>query len=312
MGKKMKSVAVILVSLFLTAPVYALPFNQSSLSIAYLKNYYRHRFNNIAYTWDGTDKRAMESVRAIHSFPTVRNRWQRTSPQERNGHSQRHSTGAAYRYTSEKPAATQSTASNQPQMVPTFTDIVGDKDGFGFGAEKDETISYDMQYSLIEGEVTDGWTYRSALPLSWEHEFDLSSFAYITEATLELFTGGQGLYGPSQVMVDGEIIGYLSDGEADGLNYARLDVFDLTPYIYLLGDGNLSVSILTQFENLEYSDPNGNWGADNWILDYSQLTVYGSYSEPPAPVPEPSTILLLGVGFVAIGAVGQRKKLLKR
>lgn len=200
---------------------------------------------------------------------------------------------------------------NVPYGFSAVTDIVGDKDGFDSGIVEGGTIQFDAGNLLGAGEVTDGWTYRRLLPLSWEHDFDLTGFTSITEACLELFTGGQGLYGPSQLVVDGEKIGFLSDGEIDGTSYARLDVFDLTPYLHLLGDGQASISVFTQFENHGY-EPNDIVGADNWILDYSCLRIRGLSNTPRATVPEPSSALLMATGILSLAAFARKRHLFRR
>lgn len=197
-----------------------------------------------------------------------------------------------------------------PNNTLSVTDLVGDKDGFDSNLEGD-IVKYDSSNQLAAGEVTDKWTYRSILPLSWDHDYSLSEDFTITDAYLEIFTAGQGFYGLSRLLLDGEEIGYLTDGESGGQNFARLDTFNLFPYLDLLADGHVSVRVETQYSNLSYSDPNEKYGADNWILDYSQLTIYGVSDTAPAPVPEPSSILLLGIGLIGLAGLG-RKKILNR
>lgn len=193
-----------------------------------------------------------------------------------------------------------------PISITTLTDRIGDKDGFGLNVQKDQIFQFDDLPLLTSGQLTDGWTTRNFLPLGWEHAIDLSVFSTITGASLEIFSGGQGKFGSSRLMVDGELVGLLTDGEIGGSNFARRDTFDLLPFIDLLGDGRASVMILTQFQNGKFFDPDGQSPADNWVLDYSQLTVRGFVETVPAPVPEPSSILLLSMGIIGLFTFGRR------
>lgn len=193
-----------------------------------------------------------------------------------------------------------------PNSVLSVTDIVGDKDGFGPGILEDQLFNPLNLPGLALGETTDGWIPRNALPLSWDHDYSLSEDFTITDAYLEIFTGGQGFYGLSRILLDGEEIGYLTNGQGSGgHNFARLDTFDLSSYLNLLEDGHVSVRVETQYEGGGYKDY--NQPADNWILDYSQLTIYGVSDTAPAPVPEPSSILLLGVGLIGLAGFGRKK-----
>ena len=194
-----------------------------------------------------------------------------------------------------------------PFSLSTVTDIVGDKDGFGLGIEEGGTIKYDLHYGLAGGEVTDGWTNRGVLPLSWEHEFDLEGFSSISKISLELFTGGQGAYGESQVFLNDDIfIGVLQDGQSAD-NYARLDVFDLTQFQNLFWDGLVSITVKTQYSDGTYAESYApTQFADLWILDYSQVTIYGYTNTAPTAVPEPETILLIIASLFVLGVFGLR------
>lgn len=198
-----------------------------------------------------------------------------------------------------------------PNCVVSVTDLIGVKDGFGIGILEDQSFNYKDLPGLAREETTNGWIPRNALPLSWEHEYLLSGFSSITDASLEIFTGGQGSYGPSRLFLDEVEIGDLTDGEIGGQNFARLDTFDLSSYLNLLEDGHVTIRVETQYANHSYSDPDEKYGADNWILDYSQLTIYGISDTLPAPVPEPSSILLLGIGLIGLAGYG-RKKIINR
>lgn len=193
-----------------------------------------------------------------------------------------------------------------PNSVVSFTDLVGDKDGFGLNVLEGQVVIFDMNYGLAAGQITDGWTNRGILPhFSWEHDFIIGEEFTITDAYLEIFTGGQGFYGLSRLLLDGEEIGYLTDGESGGQNYARLDTFDLSSNLNLLEDGHVLIRVETQYAKGGYTV--SNQPADNWILDYSQLTIHGVSCTAPTPVPEPSSILLMGIGIIGLAGIGRKK-----
>jgi len=82
-------------------------------------------------------------------------------------------------------------------------------------------------------------------------------------------------------------------------NWARLDVFDLLSFGLSL-DGLSSIRIDT------YNELGQNEGVSNdtWALDYSLLTI----SSDSTPVPEPSTIFLLGAGLAGVAFMRRRTR----
>jgi hypothetical protein len=162
--------------------------------------------------------------------------------------------------------------------------LVGDKDGLGIGVTNGE--GFDFNLILAEPpdvQFTDFWWTGD---LDIVHDYKLpTSF---TSASLELFSGGQGLGGPSSVYLNGVFVGDLTLGEGVGplYNYAWKDTFDLTPHLALL-TGHDTVEIHT-------ADP-----LDSWALDYSQITI--------SAVPEPSTYALMALGAAGIGLALRRR-----
>ena len=182
-------------------------------------------------------------------------------------------------------------AANSAMIV----DLIGDKDGFGIGAESGSSFDW-TAIGSGDGDGTDVWMYGD---YSYTHTYDISELSEpISYATLEIFTGGQGWYGESSIHVDSTLVGTLSDGDTDdggsGENIAWLDTFDLTPYASLI-DGAETITIDTVLSG------------DGWSLDYSEFTLS---DDGTAPVPEPSTILLMGVGL--LGLVGFNRKRFSR
>ncbi|MCP4347436.1 MAG: PEP-CTERM sorting domain-containing protein [Desulfobacterales bacterium] len=180
----------------------------------------------------------------------------------------------------------------------TITDLYGDEDGFNINVADGEGFSeYDVMAAESANDdegFTDTWIMGDQ---SWNHTYDISGMDTITSITLELMTGGQGYEAVSQIFIDGELVGTLTDGDDTGpdYNYARMDTFDLMPYVASLLDGasELTVDVSS--------------GTDGWVLDYSKLTITGDGAASPA-VPEPGTMFLLGFGLVGLAVFGRRKK----
>ena len=181
----------------------------------------------------------------------------------------------------------------------TMSDKYGDKDGFdGFlkDGSVDLTDSNFVNNPRDEGK-TDIPTGRSDLPLSWMHTYDCSGIETMTSASLEIFAAGLGEN--RKVYIDDQYAGTLTRGETwvkdKTVNYAKLDIIDLNPFLSFLQDGTLQIRI---------GDPLGeNDVADNFALDYSFLTI--TYEAIYIPVPP--SIFLLGSGLIGLVALSRRK-----
>ncbi|MES9993802.1 MAG: PEP-CTERM sorting domain-containing protein [Candidatus Thiodiazotropha sp.] len=170
-----------------------------------------------------------------------------------------------------------------------ITSMVGDMDGFGLGITNGSSFEW-SDVGSGDGDGTDYWRHGDTSVI---HSYDLTGLGNILSASLEIFTGGQGYYGLSRLYFDSQFVGNLTDGdtwdtainEVDGQNIARLDIFDLTPYVSLL-DGSNSVRI-------DVASP-----YDGWVLDYSRLVIE---TDDVISVPEPGTLTLLLMGLAGLG-----------
>jgi hypothetical protein len=169
------------------------------------------------------------------------------------------------------------TAKCPPVTVKTITELVGDKDCFGFGAPCSDGVSVvDPRFgpdgdALVEPSDPLGTDQKgTSVPLggpSFDFQFDIASFDLIgitpTSASVTVFTGGIDLGGGPQFLFNGTSIG--SYVEAAGQeNIAATVVFDVPTYL------------LTNLNNLTLSFVDQGFIQDGFVIDYVELTVVGS------------------------------------
>ena len=183
-------------------------------------------------------------------------------------------------------------AVGQQAEAMTIVDLVGDKDGFGMGILPDAAFPIFNAGTVgpSDGDGTDELISGGDTDFSYTHTYDLTGFGPISSASLEIMTIAQGFNELSNLLIDGVFVGTLTDGDIagnpGGQNIARLDTFDLTPFIGQL-DGDTTFTIDT---------PSG----DGWAFDYSELTIIGGDATGAVPEPITATLGLMGLGVLSM------------
>ena len=164
-----------------------------------------------------------------------------------------------------------------PVVITTITELVGDKDCFGFGDPCSDGVSVvDPRFgpdgdSLVEPDDPLGTDQLgTSVPLggpSFDFQFDIASLDLIgvtpTSASVTIFTGGIDLGAGPQFLFNGTNIGSYVE-PFDQKNIAATVVFDVPTYL-LANTNNLTLSFVYQ-----------GLMQDGFVIDYVKLTVVGS------------------------------------
>lgn len=166
---------------------------------------------------------------------------------------------------------------------PTATLYYGDRDGLNGNLYACNLFDPEgLAPQPGEAAGTDTWLKGS---YTWELSLQEIGPAVLKRVYLYTMHGGDGLNGPSRVLVNGLPLGCLTDTDEAFDKYgnrAYKDAFDLSPYVDPRAD-----SILLTIQ----TDP-----LDEWAVDYLKLKV--SYEKITSVVPAPGALLLGASGIL--------------
>ncbi|MFG6414355.1 PEP-CTERM sorting domain-containing protein [Roseateles sp. DC23W] len=169
----------------------------------------------------------------------------------------------------------------------------GSTDGLGIGlASGDSFEFFDLADPQADG--TNDWQ-----PGGFAAPLNLLPFSgSVTGASLQIFSGGWGFGGNASVYLNNQLVGLLTNGDADEsvdlVNTAWLDSYDLASLLGLIGSSN-TVEIRTVDA--------GDFGS----LGYVKLTLQ-TQDATGGTVPEPASLALAAVALAGVALTTRRRR----
>lgn len=171
---------------------------------------------------------------------------------------------------------------------------LGNDDGFGLGVISGTEF---FAADLADGPGLSEWHeggFVAQLNAAWT--------GTLTGAQLQVFSGGWGLYGAAQVLLNGNVVGQLTVADFDvlGGNYAFLDNFDL-------GTGAMLVNGLNDLEIRVMTSADANDPIDSGVLGFAKL-VLQTQDAGGGTVPEPASAALAAAALAGAALTRRRRR----
>jgi hypothetical protein len=196
-------------------------------------------------------------------------------------------------------------------QAQTYTGLVGDKDGFGFGTPVGGNVPINVfdNRTVSDASFTDhtipdtGGSVNFSFPISVGTTFSLISDAFFTMNLQEVEFPSSGI--GERIFLDGvELQGALSDYTINGIPQTGSGIVRFFDTVVSQGDFHTDVVQLRLPSSLFPSLLDGSaavtvqGGGESYAIDYAELTIVAA--------PEPTTLSLLALG--SLGFVGLRRR----
>ena len=166
------------------------------------------------------------------------------------------------------------------------------------------TITLDQPYNMTTGLFVNillnpGYDFHSApvqSPQHWAFTFDNTSTTVTSGASAPFVYDGSGGYSQGGIGSFNYAYSLTGGPSNSGINNMTFFLFDSSGLSVSSFGSNFAVDLIQTFQN--GGTATGNFGTT------------GSQPPPPSPVPEPSTLMLLGTGLIGLAGLVHRSRLL--